>query len=59
LLLSQTASLSTYRASIAEDLDGDLVFLAKNAFNLDYTAQQSPGITFSNVKDVREGKKST
>ena len=38
--------VSTYRASIAEDLDGDLVFLARNAFNLDYTAQQSPGITF-------------
>jgi peptide chain release factor 3 len=48
---------STYRASIAEDLDGDLVFLAKNAFNLDYTAQHSPGIAFNNVKDFREGKK--
>ena len=45
-------------ASIAEDLDGDLVFLVRNAFNLDYAAQQSPGIAFSNVKDVREGKKS-
>jgi len=50
--------VSTYRASIAEDLDGDLVFLARNAFNLDYTGQQSPGIVFSNVKDVRERKKS-
>ncbi len=49
---------ATYRASIAEDLDGDLVFLARNAFNLDYTAQQSPGITLNNVKDFREGKKS-
>jgi peptide chain release factor 3 len=49
---------SSYRASIAEDLDGDLVFLARNAFNLDYTAQQSPGIAFSNVKDIRERKKS-
>jgi peptide chain release factor 3 len=47
---------ATYRSSIAEDLDGDLVFLARNAFNLDYTAQQSRGITFSNVKDFREGK---
>jgi peptide chain release factor 3 len=50
--------VSTYRASIAEDLDGDVVFLARNAFNLDYTSQQSPGIVFSNVKDVRERKKS-
>src|SRR5712672_4413907 len=49
--------VSTYRASIAEDLDGDLVFLARNAFNLDYTGQQSPGITFRNVKDFRERKK--
>ncbi|HEY2226798.1 MAG TPA: peptide chain release factor 3 [Xanthobacteraceae bacterium] len=49
--------VATYRASIAEDLDGDLVFLARNAFNLDYTAQQSPGIAFSNVKDFRERKK--
>jgi peptide chain release factor 3 len=55
-LIDQFAA--TYRASIAEDLDGDLVFLAKNAFNLDYTAQQSPGITFSNVKDFRAGRKS-
>ena len=50
--------VAAYRASIAEDLDGDLVFLAKNAFNLDYTAQHSPGITFNNVKDFREGRKS-
>jgi len=49
--------VSTYRASIAEDLDGDLVFLAKNAFSLDYTAQHSPGISFNNVKDFRQGKK--
>jgi peptide chain release factor 3 len=49
--------VATHRASIAEDLDGDLVFLARNAFNLDYTGQQSPGITFSNVKDIRERKK--
>ncbi len=50
--------VATYRASIAEDLDGDLVFLARNAFNLDYTGQQSPGIVFRNVKDVRERKNS-
>ena len=49
--------VAAYRASIAEDLDGDLVFLAKNAFNLDYTAQHSPGITFNNVKDFREARR--
>src|SRR3954449_10702347 len=38
--------------SIADDLDGDAVFLARNAFNLDYTRQESPGITFTDVKDI-------
>jgi peptide chain release factor 3 len=45
---------ATYRSAMAEDLDGDLVFLARNAFNLDYTGQQSPGITFTNVKDIQD-----
>ena len=44
--------VATYRSAIAEDLDGDLVFLARNAFNLDYTRQESPGIAFNDVKDV-------
>lgn len=40
-------------AGIAEDVDGDLVFLAKNQFYLDYTLERSPGISFANVKDVK------
>jgi len=44
------------RFSIAEDLDGDMVFLAKNAFNLDYTGKQSPGIRFMDIKDVHARK---
>jgi peptide chain release factor 3 len=44
---------TAHRAAIADDLDGDPVFLARNAFNLDYTGQQSPGIVFDSVKDVR------
>jgi len=47
---------AAHRSALAEDLDGDLVFLARNAFNLDYTGQQSPGITFANVKDVHQRK---
>jgi len=46
------AFVAGHRSAIAEDLDGDLVFLARNDFNLDYTAQQSPGMTFGNIKDV-------
>ncbi len=48
--------VASYRAAIAEDLDGDLVFLARNAFNLDYTGQQSPGIIFTDVKDIKKRK---
>jgi peptide chain release factor 3 len=40
-------------AGIAADLDGDLVFLARNQFYLDYTRERSPGILFSDVKDVK------
>src|SRR5205807_3412104 len=29
--------VDAHRSAIAEDLDGDLVFLARNAFNLEYT----------------------
>ena len=39
-------------SAIADDLDGDLVFLARNAFDLDYTGEQSPGISFADVKDI-------
>jgi peptide chain release factor 3 len=46
--------VSTYRSAIAEDLDGDIVFLARNAFNLDYTGRESPGIVFTDVKDVQK-----
>ena len=39
------------RTSIAEDLDGDLVFLAGNQFRLDYARERAPGITFRDIKD--------
>ena len=44
--------MAAHRAAIAEDLDGDVVFLARNAFNLDYTGQQNAAITFTDVKDI-------
>jgi peptide chain release factor 3 len=44
--------ISAHRSAIAEDLDGDAVFLARNAFNLDYTAERNEGVRFSDVKDV-------
>jgi peptide chain release factor 3 len=36
---------------VAEDLDGDLVFLARNQFYLDYTRERAPGIVFTDIKD--------
>ncbi|MCC7348462.1 MAG: peptide chain release factor 3, partial [Variibacter sp.] len=48
------AFAAAHRAALAEDIDGDLVFLARNAFNLDYTGQQNPGIVFTDVKDIHK-----
>jgi peptide chain release factor 3 len=43
-------------SSIATDLDGDLVFLAKSQFDLDYTRDRAPGVAFTDVKDVKAKK---
>ena len=48
--------VASYHASIAEDFDGDLVFLARNAFNLEYTAEHNPAISFADVKDIHRRK---
>jgi len=49
--------MASHRLAIAEDLDGDQVFLARNAFNLDYTAEKNEGISFSDIKDIHAGEK--
>jgi peptide chain release factor 3 len=41
-------------SGIAEDLDGDLVYLARNQFYLDYTRERASGIVFTDVKDVKQ-----
>ncbi len=43
-------------SSIATDLDGDIVFLAKSQFDLDYTRERAPGVEFTDVKDVKVKK---
>ena len=48
--------VAKHRSAIAEDLDGDLVFLARNAFDLDYTGQQNADVTFTDVKDIHRNK---
>jgi peptide chain release factor 3 len=48
------AFVQTNYSSVAEDLDGDRVFMARNQFILDYTRERAPGITFTDIKDVRK-----
>ena len=40
-------------SSVADDVDGDPVYLAKNEFYLGYTRERAEGIEFASVKDVR------
>ncbi|NWG25471.1 MAG: peptide chain release factor 3 [Pseudorhodoplanes sp.] len=46
--------VSANGASIAEDLDGDVVYLARNQFYLDYTRERAPDIRFTDIKDVKK-----
>jgi len=43
-------------SSIAEDFDGAVVFMARSAFDLDYTGEHNPGISFTDVKDIHRRK---
>ena len=45
--------VSSNYSSVAEDLDGDRVFMARNDFILGYTAERAPGIVFNDIKDVK------
>ena len=47
----------TNRSGIADDLDGDLVYLARSQFYLDYTRERAPAIVFTDVKDVKAAKR--
>jgi peptide chain release factor 3 len=48
------AFISANGSGIADDVDGDPVFMAKNEFYLGYTKERAEGIIFSNVKDVKK-----
>jgi peptide chain release factor 3 len=41
-------------SGVADDVDGDPVFLAKNEFYLGYTKERAEGISFSSIKDVKK-----
>ncbi len=48
------AFIAANNSGVADDVDGDPVFLARNQFYLDYTRERSEGIVFSNIKDVKK-----
>ena len=48
------AFVAANASAIAEDLDGDLVFLARNQFYLDYARERATAIRFDDIKDVRK-----
>jgi peptide chain release factor 3 len=48
------AFVAANNSGVADDVDGDPVFLARNEFYLGYTKERAEGIVFSNVKDVKK-----
>ena len=46
--------VSNNSSGVADDVDGDPVFLAKNEFYLGYTKERAEGIEFSSIKDVKK-----
>jgi peptide chain release factor 3 len=48
------AFISANGSGVADDVDGDPVFLAKNEFYLGYTRERAEGIVFSHIKDVKK-----
>jgi peptide chain release factor 3 len=48
------AFIAANGSGIADDVDGDPVFMARNEFYLGYTKERAEGIVFANVKDVKK-----
>ena len=48
--------VARHRADIARDLDGDPVYLAANAYSLNYEAERAKTIRFETVKDYQVAK---
>jgi peptide chain release factor 3 len=44
------------RTAMADDVDGDPVFLATSAFMMRRAEEQSPALTFRDIKDIRADK---
>jgi peptide chain release factor 3 len=48
------AFIAANGSGVADDVDGDPVFLARNEFYLGYTKERAEGIVFSSIKDVEK-----
>jgi peptide chain release factor 3 len=48
------AFIAANGSGVADDVDGDPVYLAKNEFYLGYTRERADGIVFSSIKDVKK-----
>ncbi len=48
------AFIAANGSGVADDVDGDPVFLARNQFYLDYTRERAEGIAFTSIKDVKK-----
>jgi peptide chain release factor 3 len=48
--------IAANRSAMADDVDGDPVFLASSAFMMRRTEELSPGITFRDIKDIKAEK---
>jgi peptide chain release factor 3 len=46
--------VGSHRSAMADDLDGDPVYMASSAFSLKYEADRAPSLTFSDVKDYQK-----
>jgi peptide chain release factor 3 len=46
--------VSSHGSSMANDLDGDPVFMASSPFSLRYEAERAPGLVFSDIKDYQK-----
>ena len=47
--------LDANTTAVADDIDGDPVFMASSAFSLNYDSERNPAIQFSDVKDYQKG----
>jgi peptide chain release factor 3 len=48
--------IAANRSAMADDVDGDPVFLATSAFMMRRAEDLAPGLTFRDIKDIRADK---